>query len=245
MTDLFQPRNRKILPRCCIGLALALIATILLWPMLARAAGPAQLCEVAAQQAAARHGVPLAVLRTIALVETGRTLGGQMQPWPWAIHAEGRGHWPASRAAALELVRNTKAKGVRNIDIGCFQINLRWHGAEFASLEAMIEPAQNADYAARLLQHHKARLGSWEAAAGAYHSATPALAARYRARFAALRGKLSPPAPQTTPETGRAPPPAENRSALLQPAGSGQLGSLVSMAQTEARARLIELAPGS
>ena len=239
MSDQFLPRHRKVLPWGCIGAALALIASILLWPLLARAANPARLCDLAAMNAAQRHGVPLDVMQAVALVETGRDLGGQMQPWPWAIHAEGRGHWPATRDDALALVRASMDRGARNIDLGCFQINLRWHGARFASLEQMIDPESNADYAARLLGEHKARLGSWEAAAGAYHSATPALAARYRARFAQLRGHAA-----VVPRTPPPDPLAENRFVLLRAAGNGEFGSLVPQALTEGRRRLIDLDPG-
>lgn len=232
-----RARTRKLLPWGCIGTGLAILMSILLWPALTRAGSPAHLCEDAAQNAARRHDVPLDVMRAIALVETGRSMAGQLAPWPWAVHAQGRGHWPASKDAALTLVRDTLAQGHRNIDIGCFQINLHWHGAAFASLEKMIDPARNADYAARLLKGHKARLGSWERAAGAYHSATPTVAARYIERFARLRGKAAPPDPRI------AAPVSENRFALLQAGGGGARGSLVPQDLMTGRTRLIDLDP--
>jgi hypothetical protein len=233
MSDPFAPRSRKVLHWGFIGAAFLLIATILIWPFAASAANPGRLCDTAAQAAAQRHGVPLDVMRAIALVETGRKLDGRMEPWPWAIHAEGRSHWPISRKQALALVQKARERGVRNIDLGCFQINLHWHGARFASLDDMIDPERNADYAARLLKHHKARLGSWEAAAGAYHSATPALAARYRARVASMRGRHS---PLPDPQPPRAQP-------VKHPTVPGQMGSLVPQAIGAARSRLIDLGP--
>jgi hypothetical protein len=235
MPDRTRARTRKLLPWGCITTGLALIATILLWPVLARASSPAQLCEAAAQRAARAHDVPLDVMRAIAIVETGRNRDGQMTPWPWAIHAQGRGHWLPTRDAALALVRETLATGRRNIDLGCFQVNWHWHGHEFTTLEDMIDPAQNADYAARLLRGHKARLGRWDLAAGAYHSATPEHATRYIARFTQARKTLGPtaPAPQVTP--------AENRFALLQAGGRGARGSVVPQALMTGGARLIDL----
>lgn len=228
MSDYSRPGGRKALQWCCIGLGLLLITSILLWPLFARAASPARLCETAAQMAAERHDVPLDLLRAIALAETGLRRNGQVAPWPWAVHAEGRGYWPATRTEALERVRAAQARGIRNIDLGCFQINLHWHGAQFASPEDMIDPQRNADFAARLLKQHQARLGSWEAATGAYHSATPDLAARYRVRVAQYQTKSE----------------AAPHLALLQPQSPALFGALRPSTLSGARMRLIDLDAG-
>lgn len=145
---------------------------------------PAALCEAAALRAAARHDVPVPVMLAVARVESGRAgADGRVRPWPWAVNTGAQGHWPPTPDAALALARATQARGRDSFDLGCFQINHRWHGSRFASLEAMLHPQTNADYAARLLARLKGRHGSWRAAVGAYHSATPALAVRYLARF--------------------------------------------------------------
>jgi hypothetical protein len=47
----------------------------------------------------------------------------------------------------------------------------------------MFDPVVGATYAARFLQSLYLERGSWLAAAGAYHSQTPARASDYRARF--------------------------------------------------------------
>lgn len=179
--------------RVCLALGLCLFLLTLCWPVLARAAQdagqkaePSQLCLAAAAQAANTEDVPLDVLVTIALIESGRDRGARLAPWPWAIHARGRGYWPDQRADALERAQAALDAGLTNIDLGCFQINYHWHGAQFDTLEAMLDPVTNARYAARLLRGHRDRLGSWDAAVGAYHSRTPDLAAAYRARFVRL-----------------------------------------------------------
>lgn len=184
------------------ALLLRLLAVLLgvVWG-LGAVADPADLCERAAEEAARATDVPLAVLQAIALAETGRNRGGRLRPWPWATNQGGPGSWFETRNAAEAHVRALIDKGRRNIDIGCFQINLRWHGHAFASPEAMFEPAANALYAARFLAGLASELGSWEAAAGAYHSRTPELAERYAARFrghlAALQaGPVRPPVAQ-------------------------------------------------
>lgn len=141
------------------------------------------LCERAIVKGAARGGIPSSVLNAIALTETGRNHDGRLRPWPWAINREGRGHWFATRDAAVAFARASLAEGRTSFDVGCFQINYRWHGANFASLEAMFDQDQGADYAAGFLRDLHGELGTWSAAAGAYHSRTPHYANLYRARF--------------------------------------------------------------
>lgn len=238
MARLSNRTARKLLQLACFASAGLILLGILVWPVLSRASQPSQLCEAAARQAATRHGVPLDVLRAVALVETGRTRAGRLEPWPWAIHATGRGHWFGTRADARAHARASLDAGHRNIDLGCFQINYRWHGQNFPSVDAMLDPVQNADYAARLLARHKARLGAWELAAGAYHSATPKHAQRYMARFRAIRAHTATQA-QTAPQPNRT-----NPYSLLAPADGAQMGSLVPINGLGHSPRLIDLAQG-
>lgn len=201
-------------------------------------ADPSQLCLTAAHHAARQHNVPFDVMHKVSLVETGRQTAAGMTPWPWAVHATAQGHWPATREGALAIIRSALNAGHSNIDIGCFQINYRWHNENFASLDAMLDPAQNADYAARLLHGHYQRLGSWTAAVGAYHSATPELAQRYIARFNAIatnsRSAANPPPPPQGTQT---------TYALLQSGAGGALGSLVSQSLTQTSRPFVDTGP--
>lgn len=151
----------------------------------------AQICLRAADAAADRAGIPRTVMRAITLTETGRSRGGQLVPWPWTVNMEGAGHWFESRAVALAYVRREQARGARSFDIGCFQVNHLWHGEHFASLEAMFDPAINADYAARFLRNLHDETGDWSRAAGFYHSRTPEFFNRYRARFDRLHARVA------------------------------------------------------
>jgi hypothetical protein len=182
----------------CLLLGVGLIGLTLGWPALSRSAQDdlqrpyaTLACIAAAAKAARAEDVPLDVLLTVALVESGRDIGAGVAPWAWAVHERGRGHWPAHRADALAIAQAARADGVTNIDLGCFQINLHWHGAQFSGLDAMLDPDTNARYAARLLRGHFDRTGTWDAAVGAYHSRTPDLAAAYLARFARLSAHVS------------------------------------------------------
>ncbi len=144
---------------------------------------PPEECIRAARHAAHETKVPLNILLAIARVETGRRVGDTTQPWPWAINHAGSGDWLASEAELLEAALGLIARGERLFDVGCFQLNYHWHGAEFSSLDEMISPRGNALYAARFLEALFAEFGDWTEAVGAYHSRTEALATAYKAKF--------------------------------------------------------------
>ncbi|MEO1313480.1 MAG: transglycosylase SLT domain-containing protein [Pseudomonadota bacterium] len=151
----------------------------------------AAICDAAGVRAAQQTGVPVNVLRAITRTETGRARNGKLSPWPWTVNMEGLGKWFDNREEALAYVLQHHSRGARSYDVGCFQINYRWHGNAFASIEAMFDPATNALYAAQFLQRLYAEKGSWPKAAAAYHSRTPKFANRYRARFERIMARLS------------------------------------------------------
>jgi hypothetical protein len=195
-TPSFRHRLRWALPalhEALRGLALALAALFALAPP-AVATSPwnelPRLCDEAAARASAASGVPLSVLRAIALTETGRTRQGAFRPWPWTVNMEGKGTWFDSYEEARDYVARHHGRGARSYDVGCFQINYRWHGQHFSSIEEMFNPDANAAYAARFLSELYAELGDWSRAAGAYHSRTPSFAGKYRERFDRIRGRL-------------------------------------------------------
>ena len=198
---------KKSRPPALPGLLAAapLLAVLLLFSVPDVATARPELCERAALRAAAESGVPADVLMAIALVESGRAVEGRMRPWPWAANADGRGHWFANADEAAAFARGQLAQGRPSFDLGCFQINWRWHGQHFDRPEALLEPLVSARYAARFLSQLHAEFGSWEAAAGAYHSRSPHLAQAYRARFARHRARLAHLAPAGEPRQAQGP----------------------------------------
>ncbi|WP_286173915.1 lytic transglycosylase domain-containing protein [Rhodobacter sp. NTK016B] len=180
---------KKSRPRPAATLALAMALTSALSvapPALARP----ELCESAAVRAARDAGVPAEVMLAITLTETGRTLDERLRPWPWTANAEGQGHWFATPDEAARFARSLLARGQDLFDLGCFQINWHWHGDQFARPEDLLDPMIAGRYAARLIADLHDEFGSWEGAAGAYHSRTPRYADRYRARFTRIRAGL-------------------------------------------------------
>jgi len=163
---------------------LALLLLLLPLPALAE---PGRLCRAAIGAAEREAGIPPHLLTAIGRVESGRRdpETRAFHPWPWTINAEGRGQFFPTREAAIAEVRALQARGVRSIDIGCMQVNLRHHPHAFPDLETAFDPAANARYAARFLTELRGTRGSWEGAAAAYHSHTPEHAEPYRARVLA------------------------------------------------------------
>jgi Transglycosylase SLT domain len=188
---------------------------------------PAALCDGAAIAASETSGVPADVLRALTRTETGRASGGALQPWPWAINQAGEGAWFATRDDMLDHIRGLVSAGATNFDVGCFQLNYRWHATGFASLEDMADPGQNAHYAAGFLAQKYAASGDWGQAAAAYHSGTPELAARYRTRFSEIYASLDPRASVAGPPVQE--PDHPNLFPLLIAGRSGGGGSLVPM----------------
>lgn len=188
-------------------------------PARADADETARICDQVAAEAAAETGVPLDVLRAITRTETGRVRGGALRPWPWTVNMEGQGFWFETAEEAVAFAEARRAAGARSFDMGCFQVNYRWHGTHFASLAEMMDPRANARYAARFLASLHAALGDWTLAAGRYHSATPELAVRYRTRFARILAALPPAEAAPGPLLAALTPPRETpRPAAPRPA---------------------------
>jgi hypothetical protein len=149
---------------------------------------PTQLCATAIDAVEQLSTLPPHLLSAIALVESGR-LDRQTrtwEPWPWTINVGGRGYFFASKAYAINAVRQVEALGITSVDIGCMQINLQQHPHAFANLEIAFDPETNARYASRFLTELFTSTRSWVKAAEWYHSATPALGIPYQRKVMAL-----------------------------------------------------------
>lgn len=147
-----------------------------------------QHCSVAAVQASAAQGLPAGLLNAISLAETGRWDGTKEASfaWPWTVTAGGKGKFFPTKSAAIAHVEQLKRDGVRNIDVGCMQINLMYHPQAFADLGTAFDPGANTRYAARFLAGLKRETQSWPGAIGRYHSATPARARHYLGKVTRL-----------------------------------------------------------
>ncbi len=150
-----------------------------------------KICANATRHAEEEYRLPKHLLFAISLKETGRWNDTRKESytWPWTVTSGGKGrHYPTVFAAMAE-VRRLLATGTTNIDVGCMQINLRYHGTAFEDLAEAFDPLKNADYAARFLTELKERHGSWRDATEHYHSGNSVRGKNYRDAVSKLQQK--------------------------------------------------------
>ena len=144
-------------------------------------------CEYLAKDAERRHGLPENVLLSISRVESGyQKVDGVRRAWPWTLNAGGDSAYFLTKEEALNSLNKRIKKGVTNIDIGCMQLNFRWHKKFFKNLSAMMDPEKNVDYGARFLKKLHKRHGSWEKAVKYYHSSKSKFNVRYYKKVKAV-----------------------------------------------------------
>lgn len=148
-------------------LALAALTGSIFDILTPRPAGAASgVCEAEILTAARAYGVPPGILYSVGLTETGRK--GSL--YPYALNIEGRAVYAKSRVEAIQEFERARAEGKNLIDLGCMQINHHYHGAEFRSVNAMLDPQANVEYAARFLARLHARHETWTMAVARYHA---------------------------------------------------------------------------
>ena len=123
-------------------------------------------CEGAMRLAARSNDMPLNILYAVGLTESGRN--GVLQPFEMNI--DGRSEHSSGLREAITKFHVERSRGARMIDIGCMQINYRWHGDRFKSLASIFDPGENVDYAARFLKELWSREGSWTLAVARYNA---------------------------------------------------------------------------
>lgn len=141
----------------------------------------AKLCTKQLPRYEREYAIPTHLLSAIASTESGRYHTGLKikLPWPWTITSGGKGTFYDTKADAVAAVKKLKAKGVKNIDVGCMQVNLQHHPDAFTSIENAFDPEYNVSYAAHFLRTLYDSSGTWKKAASDYHSKTPEHGTRY------------------------------------------------------------------
>jgi len=134
------------------------------------------------------HRIPQGLLTAISLAETGRPTGpdGALMPWPWTINVGGRGQYFETKEDAVAETRRLLDEGQRSIDVGCMQVNLRYHPNAFQNMEEAFDPAANVAYGAKFLTSLHQLQGSWSKAVERYHSSDDGRREQYRERVIAL-----------------------------------------------------------
>lgn len=144
------------------------------------------LCYVAAKKAGTEFGVNYDLLQTISAVESGQWDHAQNRyvAWPWTINVNGKGYYFSSKEEAVAAVKKFQSQGATSIDVGCMQVNLKYHGKAFSSVDEAIDPENNVKYSAKFLRTLYSTNGNdWEKAAKRYHSGNPSEGELYAKRL--------------------------------------------------------------
>ncbi len=164
-------------PASALGpILLTTLLAVLTAPFMARDALAAPdfraVCANAVAATEQSYRLPRMLLHAVSLAESGRWDKKRRASiaWPWTVTSEGSGKFYPDRASAIAAVRELRARGIDNIDVGCLQINLMHHKSAFETIEQAFDPAINAAYAANFLKALRGDEGSWAHAVARYHS---------------------------------------------------------------------------
>ena len=118
------------------------------------------------------YDLPSKLLASVSITETGRFNQniGEVRSWPWSVNHLGQPFYFNSKSEAIAFVASLIRKGHRSIDVGCMQVNLKYHPTAFSNLHQAFDPGSNIAYAAGLLKKHYLNHTSWVRAIAKYHS---------------------------------------------------------------------------
>jgi hypothetical protein len=114
----------------------------------------------------AKRQIPRGLLMAIAVTESG--VNGV--PNPHAMNIAGKTYHARDLEDMAQVISNNWSKGVRSIDVGCMQINLKYHGQKFARLTDLLHSPTNVDYGASYLIKLAIDRGSWREGVMDYHN---------------------------------------------------------------------------
>jgi len=131
--------------------------------------------------------IPQGLLTAVAFMESGRQVnGGEKAPWPWTINVGGEGRYFDTKEQAVATVRKLLDEGQKSIDVGCMQINLRYHPNAFRDIDEAFDPSANVAYGAQYLKSLYSLQGSWPKAVERYHSSDDGRRTEYREKVLAF-----------------------------------------------------------
>lgn len=114
------------------------------------------------------HGIPRGLLQSIAIVESGR----KGVPHPWTLNIGGAPVYDPDYNTVARRLYALMQSGQRNVDIGCMQINARYHAHRFAHPLHLLDPRTNVFYAGYYLRELYQETGNWTTAVARYHSSS-------------------------------------------------------------------------
>lgn len=119
-----------------------------------------------------RYNLPKDSLYSISLQETKKKHSkfNIAIVWPWTVNVEGVGYHFKTKTAAVNFTKGQIKQGKKSIDVGCMQVNLKYHPDAFKSINQAFSPRSNIAYASKLLKEKYNKHKNWNKAIGSYHS---------------------------------------------------------------------------
>lgn len=96
----------------------------------------------------------------------------------------------ANKDEAVRFVTVIMDAGHNNVDVGLMQVNMKYHGQNFDSLDDAFDPYKNVVYAVSYLRKHRQTRDWWDSV-GRYHSGTRMHSDRYVKTVYAMYQKVS------------------------------------------------------
>lgn len=146
-------------------------------------------CSALIKIAEQKRLLPLQLLLAVAYVES--TKKSTSMPWPWTVNLAGNSKYFMTKIEAINFVKNQLNEGKTNIDIGCMQINYKYHSKAFDSVAEMFDPLHNVAYATTFLLSLYERFGTWSDAIRYYHSSVPDKHLKYQESVMKAWDKIS------------------------------------------------------
>lgn len=142
-----------------------------------------------------RHNIPQDTLYSISLRETQKAHSkhkiGITWPWTVTVNPSGKGYHFKTKTEAIKFAKEQLKIGKKSIDVGCMQINLKYHPDAFDSVEQALSPQNNVAYGAKFLKEKYKQHGDWQKAIGAYHSSSSDKASIYNAMVKKIKDSMT------------------------------------------------------
>ena len=132
-----------------------------------------EVCNSAINKAEKKYKLPHKLLTAISLTETGRTVNGHFVSWPWSLNVSGKSFFFENKKNTKLFLQEKLRTNKKNIDVGCMQINYKYHNKNFKDLNSLLDPITNVEGAAKFLLNLHKKYKSWNIAISRYHSSDP------------------------------------------------------------------------
>ena len=127
--------------------------------------------------------IPVGLLTAIGKTESGRISENKnIIIWPWTVNINKKSLFFDTRSQMEKFINNEIQRKNFNLDVGCMQINLKWHKNKFKNILNIVDPMVNVSYATSFLYELEKKHGSWDKAIKYYHSSKPEKNTKYYAK---------------------------------------------------------------